>query len=166
LEVLALLDETIVTEDDFKSLKTLWNEGKKLDVALKLKEWEHKEKTTGAKLLYKIWIRRINEKHDYSEAYNFESDILKSIEMAGFIVKKVPIIDGLAQIGTEQIAVECKHSSQKSKIYEGISQLLYYKWRTKNNDALLVLIISGKCKDIHLLKFAQSMGVTILEALR
>ena len=150
----------LLDEEDFKKLRLLWNAGKKHEVASKLAFWKDRKKTRVAELLYEFWVRAIFRSEQSKAWRKFEIDVMETFKQGGWNVKPSPIVDFIATKNGISYAVECKRSSQREKIFEGIGQLLYYRWVTGDADSKLILVVL-EVKDKAYLEFAQSFGIDI-----
>ena len=155
----------MLTYKDFFILGDLWRQGCYFEVAAKLKEWEREDKDETARILYRIWFDRLFGKRYSREALEFERRIKRIFEEAGLETREAPIIDFLAiDDKGRRAAIECKNSNSKAKIYEGIGQLLYYKWKTRDDKSALMLVIPKRPEGdaASIIAFARSLGICIL----
>jgi len=146
----------MIAADDFIHLANMWRAGRKVDVVAKLKEWEKAPKDDVAAILHEVWIKRIFPSSSYQK---FESAVKKVFEGEGYEVRRAQVVDFMAEKGV-CLAVECKNDYGGGKIYEGIGQLLFYKWDSKDDKSLLILAVPKQPSD-KLVAFAKSLGVSI-----
>lgn len=156
------MEDKVLDADDFKELTQLYYAGKKLEIAAKLAAWENVKKTELAEIFYRFWVNRMFPNRNFRDAgRDFEKAVVDSWKQAGCEVTPSPIVDFVATDGEgRRYAVECKKTRDRGKIFEGIAQLLYYRWMTGDTQSHLILTcLRIPNKNIH--RFAASLGVII-----